>query len=168
MVRILVTLFLGYLFLVISSVWHRAFGFYIRPDFVLILVIYLGFTAPDYKGVMATAFIGYMIDIFSGYLIGMNMVLSLTTFALTLAAARFFSFKSIFTRILYTFIIYLAIQALMLFLLKIFVKFAPVNYFVIMTILKQAFLTLIAAPFIFILMDKLEEKFWQEERQAYL
>lgn len=73
----------------------------IRPDLLLILVLYLGFSFPLISGGLLAFFIGYLTDVFSGNTFGLYcFTRSLVFFAAQLSRSRFYwegiSFQSLF------------------------------------------------------------------------
>ncbi len=67
MKRIIIPVFLVVLLLTLQTTWPALFFFrWIRPDFVLILTLYLGlFSSPISGGILAFS-LGYLMDLFSG------------------------------------------------------------------------------------------------------
>ena len=79
-------------------------------------------------------------------------------------AARFITFNSLWIRVTFVLIQYL-IQQLLLFLsLKVFQGYAPFNAGIFLQIVLQAILTFAVAWIIFVSLERLEEKFWGENR----
>jgi rod shape-determining protein MreD len=164
MPRIIITLILGYLLIVLASVWHDIFGIYVRPDFLIILVVYTGIKAPDYKGAVAVALLGFMMDIFSGYLVGLFMLISLFNFIFTIMAARLISFDALWTRTAFVLFAYIVQQVLLFLILNIFSGPVSLESYIVIKFIQQTVLTLIAAWLIFALLDKLESRFLQESQ----
>jgi rod shape-determining protein MreD len=164
MPRIIITLILGYLLIVLASVWHDVFGIYVRPDFLIILVVYTGIKSPDYKGAATVALLGFMMDIFSGYMVGLFMLISLLNFIFTMLAARLISFDALWTRTIFALFACIVQQVLLLFILNIFQGPGFLESDIIIKFVQQTVLTLVAAWLIFALLDKLESKFLQESQ----
>ena len=72
MKRILLLFILGILFLTFQTTF---LGFIpiqrIRPDFMLIFTLYLGFSSPPVPGAILAFFMGYLVDLFSGNTFGL-------------------------------------------------------------------------------------------------
>jgi rod shape-determining protein MreD len=65
--RIALPLFLGVFFLTLQTTLLTSFSIQrIRPDIVLILLVYLGFSYPMVLGGILAFFLGYLMDLFSG------------------------------------------------------------------------------------------------------
>jgi rod shape-determining protein MreD len=72
MKRILFFLFLGVFFLILQTTWLASLPIRkIRPDLVLILTLYLGFSFPPVSGGMLSFFLGSLMDLFSGNSFGL-------------------------------------------------------------------------------------------------
>lgn len=65
--RIIFPLLLGVLFLTLQTTWPATFFFrWIRPDLVLILILYLGLSSSPISGGILAFSLGYLMDLFSG------------------------------------------------------------------------------------------------------
>jgi rod shape-determining protein MreD len=70
--RIALPLFLGVLFLTLQATLLTSFSIQrIRPDIVLILTLYSGFSYPMVSGGIFAFFLGYLMDLFSGNAFGL-------------------------------------------------------------------------------------------------
>jgi len=71
MKRILFIIFLGVLTLTLQTTFLRFFPVQqIRPDFMLIFTLYLGFSFPPVGGAILAFVLGYAVDLFSGNTFG--------------------------------------------------------------------------------------------------
>ena len=72
MKRILLFILLGILVLTLQTTLLRFFPIQrIRPDFMLIFTLYLGFSFPPIPGAILAFFLGYFVDLFSGNTFGL-------------------------------------------------------------------------------------------------
>jgi rod shape-determining protein MreD len=72
MKRFMVPLFLGVFFLTLQTTLLAFFPFQrIRPDMVLILILYLSLSYPMVSGGILAFFLGYLMDLFSGNALGL-------------------------------------------------------------------------------------------------
>jgi len=72
MKRILLFILLGILVLTLQTTLLRFFPIQrIRPDFMLIFTLYLGFSSPPIPGAILAFFMGYFVDLFSGNSFGL-------------------------------------------------------------------------------------------------
>jgi rod shape-determining protein MreD len=70
--RIVLPLFLGIFFLTLQTTLLTSFSIQrVRPDIILILILYLGFSYPVVSGGILAFFMGYLMDLFSGNLFGL-------------------------------------------------------------------------------------------------
>jgi len=70
--RIVLPIFLGIFFITLQTTLFSAFSIQrIRPDIVLILILYLGFSYPMISGGILAFCLGYLMDLFSGNLFGL-------------------------------------------------------------------------------------------------
>jgi rod shape-determining protein MreD len=72
MKRFVLPLFLGVFFLTLQTTLLASFPFQrIRPDMVLILILYLSLSYPMVSGGILAFFLGYLMDLFSGNAVGL-------------------------------------------------------------------------------------------------
>jgi rod shape-determining protein MreD len=72
MKRIVIPIFLGFLFLTLQATWpDLPLLRRIRPDLILILTLYLGLSSSPISGGMFIFFLGYLMDLFSGNSFGL-------------------------------------------------------------------------------------------------
>ena len=72
MKRIVFFVFLGVVVLTLQTALLRFFPIQrLRPDFMLIFTLYLGFSSPPILGAILAFFMGYFVDLFSGNTFGL-------------------------------------------------------------------------------------------------
>jgi rod shape-determining protein MreD len=125
----------------------------IRPDVLLIYVMFIGINYNIYKGSIFCFFLGYSFEIFSGVNSGLISLIYLSVFIVIKLLQKFLNFDTIF-------------ELLLLFLICFFVKFIIVFFsfyifyeysFVILIklFLKEIIYTLSLYPLVFFLIKKI-------------
>ena len=117
--RLVFTLFLGIVFLTLQVTLLTSFPIRrIRPDLILILLLYLGIFYPPISGGLFALFMGFLMDLFSGNGFGLYALTS----PLVFYGARFFKgrlyVESLTSQFLFVFIFGLAEDLLILILLS--------------------------------------------------
>jgi rod shape-determining protein MreD len=155
--RLVFTLLLGIIFLTLQVTLLRSFPIRrIRPDLVLILVLYLGLFYPPISWGLLALFMGSLMDLFSGNGFGLYTLSSPVIFY----GARFFKgrfyLESFTAQFLFVFTFGLAEGFLILFLLSA-LNPGPVDklYPLLLTyLLPQSFFTALITPILFFLIHK--------------
>lgn len=97
---------IGLIFLSLqSSIFYHSSIYGIRPNFILIEIVFLGSYRKVIEGVIISMGLGYIVDILSGNIIGLNMLLGVINFSFI----KFISSRLIITN--YTFRIILVFIA---------------------------------------------------------
>ncbi len=95
--------FFGLLFLIIkTTVWMRVDPEYFGPDLLLILIAYLGLSAPSITGSILVVFLGFISDILSGGPLGLFTAIYLIIFWLVVMIRQDFDPAAPFYQILVT------------------------------------------------------------------
>ena len=155
--RVVFTLFLGVIFLTLQVTLLTSFPIRrIRPDLILILVLYLGLFYPPISGGLLAPFMGFLMDLFSGNGFGLYAL----TNPLIFYGARFFKgrfyLESLTSQFLFVFIFGLVEDLLILILLGA-LNPGPIDklYPMLLTfLLPQSLFTCLITPIIFFLIRR--------------
>ena len=157
MKRVLLLFILGILFLTFQTTF---LGFIpiqrIRPDFMLIFTLYLGFSFPPIPGGILAFVLGYLVDLFSGNTLG------LYTFSRPLVFDGAYLFKSkfylegFFSQFIFVFLLTF-LEGLFILMFLTFVSPEPLfslypSYFV--SLFPQSTFTALITPLLFILSQR--------------
>ena len=128
----------------------------IRPDFILIFVIYIGTTLSFCKGAFLCFMLGYLFEVFSGANSGLYMLIYLNVFISIRILKKFFSFEAPSN---------LFFLILLCFLIKFFMIYFSFywiyeyKYFVFKTVFfQETVFTLFLFPFVFFTIKKLLDR----------
>lgn len=128
----------------------------IRPDLVLVLVLYLGFSYPPVSGGILTFFLGYLMDLLSGNALGLYTLTRPLIFYIAQFSKGRFYLESPVSQFLFVFGSALAEGMLILGLLSI-LNPAPAGHLLplyLTYLLPQAILTGLIAPLLFPLFNQ--------------
>jgi rod shape-determining protein MreD len=165
MKRIGYSLFLGILFLTLQTTLLPYLPIQrIRPDMVLILILYWGLSFPPVSGGILSFFLGYLMDLFSGNSFG------LYTFSrpLLFYVAQFFKgriyLEGFLSQFLFVFLFALFEGLLILTLLSALNPVALNNLYPLLFTFyaPQSFLTGLIAPLLFFLLKKISFLFFPQ------
>jgi rod shape-determining protein MreD len=135
----------------------------IRPDIVLVLILYWGFTLPPVSGGIHALFSGYLMDLFSGNSFG------LYTFTRPLLFYLAHLFKGIQSQSLFVFVFALFEGILILTLLAALNPAPLGNLYApfLTSFLPQAFFTGMITPVLFLLLQKIFLTLSQTQRMGW-
>jgi rod shape-determining protein MreD len=129
----------------------------IRPDIVLVLILYWGLTFPPVSGGIHSLFLGYLMDLFSGNSLGLfTFTRPLLFYLAQLFKGRLY-LESLPSQSLFVFVFAL-FEGLLIFILLSALNPAPLGnlYPLFFTFfLPQSFLTGMITPFLFLLLQKI-------------
>jgi rod shape-determining protein MreD len=155
--RIVFPLFLGILFLTLQTTLLRSLPVQrIRPDIVLILTLYLGFSYPLISGGILAFFMGYLMDLFSGNVLGLyTFSRPLIFYIAQLFKGRFY-LEGFLSQFLFVFLSAL-VEGLLILILLNGLNPNPLGnlYPMLFTVLlPQSFFTGLITPILFFLLNK--------------
>ena len=157
MKRLVLTLLIGTLFLILQTTWLSSFPIRrIRPDILLILILYLAFLFPPIFGGVLAFFMGYLMDLFSGNVLGCyTLSRPLVFFAAQFFKERFYVEGSS-SQFLFAFVFALLEGILILILMNTLQPISLGNLYPLLFtfLLPQSFFTGLATPFLFFLFQK--------------
>jgi len=155
--RVVFTLLLGIVFLTLQVTFLKSFPIRrIRPDLILILVLYLGLFYPPISGGLLALFMGFLMDLFSGNSFGLYALTSPFIFY----GARFFKgrfyLESFTSQFLFVFAFGL-VEGLLILILLSALNPGPIEklYPLLFTfLLPQSLFTGLITPILFFLIRK--------------
>jgi len=157
MKRLVLTLLLGILFLILQTTWLSSFPIRrIRPDILLILILYLAFLFPPVFGGILAFFMGYLMDLFSANALGCYCLSRpLVYFAAQFFKERFYVEGSS-SQFLFAFVFTLLEGIFIFFLMNALQPISLGNLYPLLFtfLLPQSFFTGLATPFLFFLFQK--------------
>ncbi len=155
--RIVFPLLIGVIFLTLQTTLLTFLPIQrIRPDLVLILILYLGLSYPPISGGILALFMGFLMDLFSGNSFGLYTL----SRPLIFYVARFFKgrfyLESFTSQFLFVFIFGLVEGLLILILLNVLNPGPVINLYPLLFtfLLPQLFLTGLITPILFFLFRK--------------
>jgi rod shape-determining protein MreD len=158
MKRHLILLLLGIVFLTLQTTLLSYLPIQrIRPDIILVLILYWAFTLPPISGGIHSLFLGYLMDLFSGNSFGLYTFTRPLLFYLSQLFKGRFYLESLLSQSLFVFVFALFEGFLILTLLAALSP-APLEnlYSALLTFfLPQSFLTGMITPALFFLLRKL-------------
>jgi rod shape-determining protein MreD len=137
----------------------------IRPDIVLVLILYWGLTFPPVAGGLHTLFLGYLMDLFSGNSLGLfTFTRPLLFYLARLFKGRLY-LEGLLSQSLFAFVFAL-FEGLLILILLSALNPAPVGnlyplFFV--SYLPQSFVTGMVAPVLFLLLQKIFLRLYQTQ-----
>src|SRR4030042_3633850 len=161
--RIVFPLLLGVIFLTLQTTLLTSLPIQrIRPDLVLILILYLGLFYPPISGGILALFIGFLMDLFSGNGFGLyTLSRPLIFYMAQLFKGRFY-LESFTSQFLFVFIFGL-VEGLLIFILLNVLNPGPIGNFypLLFTFLfPQSFFTGLITPVLFFLIHKVTFPFF--------
>jgi rod shape-determining protein MreD len=129
----------------------------IRPDIILVLVLYWGFTLPPVSGGIHALFLGYLMDLFSGNSFGLYTFTRPLLFYLAQLFRGRFYLESLISQSLFVFIFAL-VEGLLILTLLAALNPAPLGnlYSPFFTFfLPQSFLTGMVTPVLFFFLQRI-------------
>jgi rod shape-determining protein MreD len=163
MKRIGFSFFLGILFLTLQTTllpWLPIQR--IRPDIVLILVLYWGLTVPPVQGGILSFFLGYLMDLFSGNSLGLYTFSRPLLFYLAELFKGRLYLEGVLSQFLFVFFFALFEGLLILILLSALNPVPLGNLYPLLFTfyLPQSFLAALISPALFLLLKKLYFSFF--------
>lgn len=155
--RFILPLFLGIFFLTLQTTLLMTLPIQrIRPDIVLILILYLSLSYPLISGGILTVFFGYLMDLFSGNSFGLYTFSRPLIFFMAQFFMNRFYLKGFSSQFIFVFIFALLEGLLILILLSVLnLPFLHNLYHSFFTFfIPQSFFTGLIAPLLFSLFDK--------------
>jgi len=125
----------------------------VRPDILLIFILYLGLFFPPVSGGLLAFFIGYLMDLFSGNTYGLYTFSRPLLFSLAYLFRDRFYFEGILPQFLFVFILALG-EGLLLQLLLTALNPSPLYPLLFTVLLPQTFFTALITPLLFALLHK--------------
>jgi rod shape-determining protein MreD len=125
----------------------------VRPDIILIFILYLGLFFPPVSGGLLAFFIGYLMDLFSGNTYGLYTFSRPLLFSLAYLFRDRFYFEGILPQFLFVFILALG-EGLLLQLLLTALNPSPLYPLLFTVLLPQTFFTALITPLLFALLHK--------------
>lgn len=157
MKRFFIPLMLGILFLTLQTTLLTIFPIgRIRPDLVLVLTLFLGFSFPPLSGGILVFFFGYLMDLFSGNVFGLYALSRPLLFFGTQIFKDRIYLEGFLSRFLFVLLFALAEGLLLFVLLKAFNPDPLRNLYPIFftRFLPHVLCTALLAPFLFSLFRK--------------
>jgi rod shape-determining protein MreD len=125
----------------------------VRPDIILVFILYLGLFFPPVSGGLLAFFIGYLMDLFSGNTYGLYTFSRPLLFSLAYLFRDRFYFEGILPQFLFVFILALG-EGLLLQLLLTALNPSPLYPLLFTVLLPQTFFTALITPLLFALLHK--------------
>lgn len=163
MKRIGFSFFLGILFLTLQTTLLSSLPIQrIRPDIVLILILFWGLTYPPVQGGILSFFLGYLMDLFSGNSLGLYTFSRPLLFCLAELFKGRLYLEGVLSQFLFVFFFGLFEGLLILTLLSALnpVPLGNLYPLVFTFYLPQSFLTALITPVLFLLLKKLYFSFF--------
>lgn len=155
--RIAFPLFLGVIFITLQTTLLTSFPIQrIRPDILLILILYLGLFYPPISGGILALFIGFLMDLFSGNGFGLYTLSRPLIFYVAQFFKGGFYLESFTSQFLFVFIFDL-VEGLLILILLSALNPGPIGnlYPLLFTfLLPQSFFTGLITPILFFLIRK--------------
>jgi len=155
--RIILPLLAGTLFLVLQTTLIPSFPIHrIRPDFLLIFILYLAFLFPPTLGGILAFIMGYLMDLFSGNTLGFyTFTRPLVFFAAQFFKERFY-LEGFSSQFLFAFIFGMLEGILILILMNALhpISLGTLYPLLLTFLLPQSFFTGLATPPLFFLFQK--------------
>lgn len=163
MKRIGFSFFLGILFLTLQTTLLSSLPIQrIRPDIVLILILFWGLTYPPVQGGILSFFLGYLMDLFSGNSLGLYTFSRPLLFCLAELFKGRLYLEGVLSQFLFVFFFALFEGLLILTLLSALnpVPLGNLYPLVFTFFFPQSFLTALITPVLFLLLKKLYFSFF--------
>ena len=157
MKRIAFSLFLGIFFLTLQTTLLASLPIQrIRPDIVLILIVYWGLSRSPISGGILSIFLGYLMDLFSGHSFGLYTFSRPLLFYLGQIFKGRFYLESILSQFLFVFLFALFEGFLVLTLLSALnpVPLGNLTSLFLTFYFPQSFLTGVISPILFLFLNK--------------
>jgi len=155
--RLLIYFGCGLVFLLLqATVIPWLLPVYLRPDLLLILLIYLGLNEKFRSGALLAYLLGCLLDVFAGHYLGLNGFVFLALFFLTRLAVRWFNTES--TMLLVTMVFWgtLAEGGLVMFALGVFAQAGDIWSMVLMNLFPRAIVSCLVAELLLLLLNQLQ------------
>jgi len=127
-----------------------------KPDFIIIMVAYLGIFQGPVRGIFLAAALGCLVDTLSGGIIGLFIFLRIVTFFLTKLACENIYLKNALSQTILIITLSIADGILLLSTLYVFSSVENLWIFVVRFLPIQAILTGMFSPLIFLILNKTE------------
>jgi rod shape-determining protein MreD len=125
----------------------------IRPDFILIFVIYIGLNFPFSRGAFVCFFLGYCVEILSGANSGLYLVIYLNVFITIRTLQKYLNFDTIIKLV---FLLLICLFVKFIILLFSFCFIYEYSHFVLRkTFIKETIFTLMLFPVVFSLISRI-------------
>jgi len=128
----------------------------VKPDFIIIMVAYLGIFQGPVRGIFLAAALGCLVDTLSGGIIGLFVFLRIVTFFLTILACERIYLKNALSQTILIITLSIADGILLLSTLYVFSSVENLWIFVVRFLPIQAILTGMFSPLIFLILNKTE------------
>jgi rod shape-determining protein MreD len=155
--RVVVPFFLGVLFLTLqTTLLATLLTQRIRPDIVLILILYLGLSYPPISGGILAFFMGFIMDLFSGNSFGLYTFSKPFLFYVAQLFKNRFYLESFLSQSLFVFIFAL-FEGLLILILLTALNPGPLEHLNVLLfsfLLPQSFFTGLIAPIFFYFFNK--------------
>jgi rod shape-determining protein MreD len=155
--RIILPLFLGIFFITLQTTLFTPFSIQrVRPDIVLILTLYLGFSYPMISGGILAFFLGYLMDLFSGNSFGLYTFSRVFIFCIIRFFKDRFYLEGFLSQFLFAFSFALVEGFFILILLNTLNPNPPGQLFPLLftVLLPQSFFTGLITPALFSLFNR--------------
>jgi rod shape-determining protein MreD len=160
MKRFLFFLLIGWLLLIFQTTLLKFFSVgVVVPNLVLLTVLYLGLYHQFRQGYTITFFLGYLMDLFSGGPMGLYIFLYLGSFFLTQIIREIFYLKSVFFQVIFILIFSLSNDFLLFLLLWVFSSLVSFSSSMLKWIALQGIYNASVGPFLFLLLDRVNQRF---------
>lgn len=137
----------------------------VRPNLVLVIVIYAGQFYAPIPGLLISFVLGYFLDLMSGGLLGFNAFSMVSICYLAFTFSRRIAIQNLFPQLLTIFTFYM-VYGLITFLLFRFFNFDVTNYSHLRTTLADALVATVLAIFIILAIRKMEKLFRFENNRS--
>jgi len=155
--RMILPLFLGIFFITLQTTLFTPLSIQrVRPDIVLVLTLYLGFSCPVISGGIIAFFLGYLMDLFSGNTFGLYTFSRVFIFCVAYFFKDRFYLEGFLSRFLFAFSLALVEGVLILVLLNALNPKLPGHLFPLFfnILLPQSFFTGLVTPPLFSLFNR--------------
>ncbi|HBO83845.1 MAG TPA: rod shape-determining protein MreD [Deltaproteobacteria bacterium] len=158
-----VYLIIGIIFQILNTTLLQAILPYnFLPDFMLVLVFYLGFHRRSVEGVITSFSLGFITDTFSGGVMGITSFGLVSVFVLTYALSRKMTADALPVKIGGTFIMALLKAGLIYIVLRAILFGRDTQFYTLA--IPSALSTALLSPFVFSLLDRVERSLTQRQQ----
>ena len=157
--RLLIYFGCGLFFLLLqSTVIPWLLPSYLKPDLLLILLIYVGLNEKFRSGALLAYGLGCLLDVFTGHYLGLYGFVFLTLFFTTRIAVKWFNTESSMLLVTMVFWGTLAEGALVMFALGLFAEAGELYTLILVQLFPRAIVSCLVAEVILLLLNWLQRR----------